>query len=173
MVTGWRASAAEPASERVFLVTDVDDSSSPSVLTAARRAEIGLTIDMLDADRLRDWARLILLHGADISHWGSPMFVASKLQTMATDIDKAVRDIGELRHALDAKTQECEQLTMERDEARRLHRELVYQVARKIEAARPSGPTPPTQQDLPAEAAKILRENAWELYGSTPPAQEE
>lgn len=61
------------------------------------RDDIGLSIDMMDADRLREWARLLLVHGADISHWGSVPYVASKMQIMATDIEKAVRDIGALR----------------------------------------------------------------------------
>ena len=52
---------------------------------------------MLDADRLREWARLLLIHGPDISHWGSVPFVASKMQTLATGIEKAVRDVGTLR----------------------------------------------------------------------------
>lgn len=59
----------------------------------------GLSIDMLDVDRLRDWARLLLVHGADISHWGSVPFVAGKMQIMATSLEKAIRDIGELRAA--------------------------------------------------------------------------
>lgn len=61
------------------------------------RDDLGLSIDMLDVDRLREWARLILVHGPDISYWGSPTFVASKMQTLATCIEKAVRDIGTLR----------------------------------------------------------------------------
>lgn len=59
--------------------------------------DVGLSIDMLDVDRLRDWARLLLVHGADISHWGSVPHVASKMQTIATGLEKAVRDIGLLR----------------------------------------------------------------------------
>lgn len=59
----------------------------------------GLSIDMLDVDRLREWARLLLVHGADISHWGSVPYVAGKMQTLATDIEKAIRDIGILRAA--------------------------------------------------------------------------
>jgi hypothetical protein len=84
--------------------TRVDDSQYDQPLaTAATNAlvptddDCGLSIDMLDADRLREWARLILVHGADISHWGSPIYVASKMQMIATGIEKAVRDIGTLR----------------------------------------------------------------------------
>lgn len=59
--------------------------------------DLGLTIDMLDVDRLREWARLLLVHGADIGHWGSVAHVAGKMQVIATGIERAVRDIGTLR----------------------------------------------------------------------------
>lgn len=58
---------------------------------------IGLHVDMIDVDRLREWARLILVHGADIGQWGSAPFVASKLQILATDLEKTIQDIGVLR----------------------------------------------------------------------------
>jgi hypothetical protein len=61
--------------------------------------DIGLSIDMLDVDRLREWARLLLVHGPDVSYWGSVAFVVTRMQIMATDIEKAVRDIGRLRAA--------------------------------------------------------------------------
>lgn len=57
----------------------------------------GLAIDMLDVDRLREWARLLLVHGPDISHWGSVQFVASKLQIIATCMEHTIRDVGSLR----------------------------------------------------------------------------
>jgi len=57
----------------------------------------GLSVDMLDVDRLRDWARLLLTHGADIGHWASVPHLASKMQTLATMLEKAIRDIGALR----------------------------------------------------------------------------
>lgn len=63
--------------------------------------DLGLSIDMLDVDRLREWARLILEHGSDMSHWGDRFFVVSKMQMIATGIEKAVREIGELRTARD------------------------------------------------------------------------
>ena len=59
--------------------------------------DLGLSIDMLDVDRLRDWARLLLTHGPDIGHWGSVTHVAGKMQMIATGIEKAIRDIGTLR----------------------------------------------------------------------------
>ena len=61
------------------------------------RDDRGLSIDMLDVDRLREWARLLLVHGADIGHWGSVPHVAGRMQILATNIEKAVRDIGILR----------------------------------------------------------------------------
>lgn len=64
------------------------------------RDDIGLSIDMLDVDRLRDWAQKLLVHGSDISHWASVPFVASKLQTIATGMEKAIRDIGAMRETL-------------------------------------------------------------------------
>ena len=61
--------------------------TTPDALrTLAENDDLGLSIDMLDVDRLREWARLILVHGADISHWGSVPFVASKMQILATGI---------------------------------------------------------------------------------------
>src|SRR5690349_20613775 len=59
--------------------------------------DLGLSIDMLDVDRLRDWANNLLVYGPDISQWCDRVFVASKMQQMATGIEKAVRDIGVLR----------------------------------------------------------------------------
>ena len=67
-----------------------------------QRDDLGLSIDMLDADRLREWARLLLVHGSDISHWASVPHVAGKLQVTATSIEHAVRDIGTLLAALTA-----------------------------------------------------------------------
>ena len=59
--------------------------------------DAGLSIDMLDVDKLRDWARLLLENGPDISYWGSVSFVVGKMQIMATEMEKAIRDIGALR----------------------------------------------------------------------------
>src|SRR5678815_3435394 len=67
---------------------------------APQTDDLGLSIDMLDVDRLREWARLLLVHGADISHWSSVPHVVSKMQTIATGIEKAVRDIGIMRNQL-------------------------------------------------------------------------
>jgi len=62
--------------------------------------DIGLSVDMLDVDRLRDWARLLLTHGRDVTHWASVPHLASRMQTLATGLEKAVRDIGTLRAEL-------------------------------------------------------------------------
>jgi hypothetical protein len=69
----------------------------PSATFKAGNAELGLSIDMLDADRLRQYAQNLLTYGPDITHWASVPHVVSKLQTIATGIEKAVRDIGQLR----------------------------------------------------------------------------
>lgn len=68
----------------------------------ATRDDLGLSIDMLDVDRLRQWAQLLLNHGADISYWASVPFVVSTMQILATNVEKAIRDIGVLRSALPA-----------------------------------------------------------------------
>lgn len=68
---------------------------------------IGLSIDMLDVDRLREWARLLLVHGADIGHWGSVQHVAGKLQLIATSVEKAIKDIGIMRAALATDAQDA------------------------------------------------------------------
>lgn len=59
--------------------------------------DLGLAVDMLDVDRLREWARLLLTHGADISHWASVPHVASKMQILATALEKVIHEIGTLR----------------------------------------------------------------------------
>lgn len=71
-------------------------------LVTSETNDLGLSIDMLDVDRLREWARLLLLHGDEINHWcwwGSVPSVASKMQIMATEMEKAIRDIGMLQRA--------------------------------------------------------------------------
>lgn len=80
--------------------------------------DLGLSIDMLDVDRLREWARLLLVHGADISHWASTTHVARKMQLIATGIEKAVRDIGKLRDLLASAHQRAEQAERENEGVR-------------------------------------------------------
>lgn len=69
----------------------------PCAASPADLELLGLSIDMLDADRLRIWAEKIETHGADISHWSSPVFVVKELRRMADGICAAVKDIGTLR----------------------------------------------------------------------------
>ncbi len=100
----WDQMVEQPWGEWVRF-KDVEAALSGSVggLNAAppepleRQDDLGLSIDMLDVDRLRDWANLLLIHGPDISYWGSLHFVVSKMQIMATEMEKAIRDIGTLR----------------------------------------------------------------------------
>lgn len=63
---------------------------------------LGLSVDMLDVDRLQGWANKIEEYGADIGHWSDPKFVVAWLRTFTGRLDEAVRDIGTLRAALPA-----------------------------------------------------------------------
>jgi hypothetical protein len=78
-------------------VASIGGGSSPTGET--RDDSTGLSIDMLDVDRLRSWADLIDIHGADITHWGQVAFVVAKLREIADGVEQAVRDIGALRKA--------------------------------------------------------------------------
>lgn len=61
------------------------------------KEDVGLSVDMLDVDRLRSWANLFEIHGNDISHWAQRDFVVRWLRELADRLDAAVRDIGALR----------------------------------------------------------------------------
>jgi hypothetical protein len=85
-----RSSQPDGAATRAAFVSVPD--------TAAQTAaDLGLSIDMLDVDRLRSWASLIDIHGADITHWGRVPFVVAKLCEIADGIERAVKEIGQLR----------------------------------------------------------------------------
>jgi hypothetical protein len=58
---------------------------------------LGLSIDMLDVDRLRKWADNIDTYGADLTQWSYPQFISEWLRNHADDVEAAVRDIGTLR----------------------------------------------------------------------------
>jgi hypothetical protein len=74
--------------------------SSPTSPTAETLNDsTGLSIDMSDADRLRAWADLIDIHGADLTRWGRVAFVVTTLRAMANGVEQAVRDLGALRKA--------------------------------------------------------------------------
>lgn len=57
----------------------------------------GLSIDMLDADRLRQWAVNIDTYGYDLRQWADRGWLAQRLRTMADCVELAVREIGSLR----------------------------------------------------------------------------
>jgi hypothetical protein len=59
--------------------------------------DIGLAIDMLDADKLRHYAEKIEIHGSDISHWADRRFVIERLRDIAGRIETTVREVGTLR----------------------------------------------------------------------------
>jgi hypothetical protein len=61
------------------------------------RDDLGLVIDMLDADRLRDWAEKLDIYGNDISHWSDRSFVVKKLRDIAGRLEDTVREVGTLR----------------------------------------------------------------------------
>jgi hypothetical protein len=62
----------------------------------------GLSIDMLDVDRLRTWSHNISTHGSDLTQWSSPPFVAKWLWEFADRVEANVRDVGSLRAQRDA-----------------------------------------------------------------------
>ncbi len=62
-------------------------------------SSLGLSVDMLDVDRLRDWARNIDTHGPNLMQWGSPSFLVDRLSDMANRLETTVREIGILRKA--------------------------------------------------------------------------
>ena len=65
--------------------------------TLQNEEALGLSIDMIDADRLGQWAANIQTYGSNISEWGSRLFVVNELQRLSGAIASAVRDIGTLR----------------------------------------------------------------------------
>lgn len=63
--------------------------------------DLGLNVDMLDVDRLRDWARLI---ERDTQH----TFIAHNLSDLAGRLEQEIRDVGELRKQLrEAQSEGC------------------------------------------------------------------
>jgi hypothetical protein len=63
------------------------------------RDALGLSIDMLDVDRLRTWSHNIITHGHDLTHWASAAFVAKWLWEFADRVESNVNDTGTLRQA--------------------------------------------------------------------------
>jgi hypothetical protein len=61
------------------------------------RDDLGLSVDMLDVDRLRVWATNVETYGSELSQWGSPGFVVAWLRGLAARLETTVRDIGQLR----------------------------------------------------------------------------
>ena len=70
----------------------------PAAPSIASHDGLGLNIDMLDVDRLQDWARLIADDGGhNITRWGSTTFVVSKLKDIANRMAQEIKDVGVLR----------------------------------------------------------------------------
>lgn len=91
------SSRVEPTGNCVAPQGSTAEQPTGAVTDAERTDDLGLSIDMLDVDRLREWARLLLVYGPDISNWGGLPFVAGKMQTIATGMEKAIREVGQLR----------------------------------------------------------------------------
>lgn len=74
--------------------------------------------DMLDVDRLNQWAQRIEDYGANITEWGSPAFVAEKLRDIARRLERSVRSVPATAvHGQDLRDQ-LAAARRERDEAR-------------------------------------------------------
>lgn len=80
-------------------------SSSPAALSAEQAKELGLNVDMLDVDRLRDWARLVE-DDPLVTRWGSPQFVAGKMRDIADRLAVEIKEVGQLRAAVQSDHQE-------------------------------------------------------------------
>lgn len=66
----------------------------------------GLSIDMLDVDRLRQWSEHFDTFGANVTHWASVSFMVEQLRGLAGRLEEAVRDVGALRADLAAAREE-------------------------------------------------------------------
>lgn len=62
-----------------------------------KKNDLGLSIDMLDVDRLRKWADNFETYGPDVTHWGGRAWIIEKLREMAGRLESTIRDIGKLR----------------------------------------------------------------------------
>jgi hypothetical protein len=71
--------------------------AAPRAPLEPREDEIGLSVDMLDVDRLRKWAENVETYGPDLTLWAYPQFVSEWLRGLADRLDTTVRDIGVLR----------------------------------------------------------------------------
>lgn len=61
--------------------------------------DLGLSLDMLDVDRLRTWAEKIETHGPMLTHWASPSFLVDRMRDIATRLETAIHEIGALRES--------------------------------------------------------------------------
>ncbi len=83
---------------------------------------------LLDVDRLRQWADKIETHGPDLMHWASPSFIVVRLREIADRIDQTVREVGQLRAALEAVESRAHNL-QEQVEAERRRPSDAYMIA--------------------------------------------
>lgn len=102
----------DEVAEEVILVEAIKraaQSPAPSPIAVEQAKELGLNVDMLDVDRLRNWARLIGDGGHDITNWADSMFVAGKLRDIADRLAKEIADVGVLRAAIANHCVQCPQ----------------------------------------------------------------
>ena len=59
--------------------------------------DLGLSFDMIDVDRLRQWALNFDTYGPDLTHWTSLGYLPQAMRAIAGKLDQAVREIGTLR----------------------------------------------------------------------------
>jgi hypothetical protein len=85
-------------------------------LEASLGSDDALSLDMIDVDRLRNWADNFDLFGADVTNWADVRFLHVTLRGLADNIETTVRLIGSARAALSSNR--CEALTAERDKDR-------------------------------------------------------
>lgn len=88
----------------------MSEPQTPDLAHLKAQDELGLNVDMLDVDRLRDWADKLGLYGADVTHWCDLKFLIKKLTDIASRLEQEVRDVGMLRAELSAWKQALDEL---------------------------------------------------------------
>ena len=67
---------------------------------------IGLSVDMLDADRLAQWAINIDRYGSNLAEWTDRRWLVNELQRLSKAVADVVRDVGVLRGVRDGRREE-------------------------------------------------------------------
>lgn len=82
---------------KVTMTIKADPDPASALPATPLENSLGLSVDMLDVDRLRSWATLLEIHGNDISHWSERSFVIAWLREFADRLDTTIREVGILR----------------------------------------------------------------------------